>query len=81
MRIDALRAAAVERELGADRVVERGDDGSVLVSVPAGNTTAFRSWVLGLLDHAVIESPPALRLQVIDWLAAVAASDRGTAQR
>jgi predicted DNA-binding transcriptional regulator YafY len=81
VRIDALRAAAVERELGADRVVERGDDGSVLVSVPAGNTTAFRSWVLGLLEHAVVESPPALRQQVIDWLAAVAASDGGSDRR
>ena len=81
VRIDALRAAAVERELGADRVAERGDDGSVLVSVPAGNTTAFRSWVLGLLEHAVVESPPALRQQVIDWLAAVAASDGGMVPR
>lgn len=81
VRIDALRAAAVERELGADRVVERADDGSVLVSVPAGNTTAFRSWVLGLLEHAVVESPPALRRQVIDWLAAVAASDTATVPR
>jgi proteasome accessory factor B len=81
VRIDALRAAAVERELGADRVVERGPDGSVLVSVPAGNTTAFRSWVLGLLEHAVIESPPALRRQVIDWLVAVAASDGATVRR
>jgi proteasome accessory factor B len=53
----------------------------VLVSVPAGNTTAFRSWVLGLLEHAVVESPPALRQQVIDWLAAVAASDGGMVPR
>lgn len=81
VRIDAVRAAAVERELGADRVVERGEDGSVLVSVPAGNATAFRSWVLGLLEHAVVESPPAIRRQVIDWLAAVAASDAGTVRR
>jgi predicted DNA-binding transcriptional regulator YafY len=81
VRIDALRAAAIARELGADRVVERGADGSVLVSVPAGNTTAFRSWVLGLLEHAVVESPPALRRQVVDWLEAIAASDDGTVRR
>jgi predicted DNA-binding transcriptional regulator YafY len=81
VRIDALRSAAVERELGADRVVERNDDGSVLVSVPAGNTIAFRSWVLGLLEHAVVESPPALRRQVIDWLDAVAASDGEAVRR
>ncbi len=72
VRIDALRAAAIERELGAERVVERGGDGSILVSVPAGNLAAFRSWALGLLDHAVIESPPDVRQHVIDWLTAVA---------
>ena len=68
VRIHALRADAIERELGAARVVERSDDGSVLVSVPAGNLPAFRSWVLGLLDHAVVESPPEIRQHVIDWL-------------
>jgi predicted DNA-binding transcriptional regulator YafY len=75
VRIDALRAAAVERELGAERVVTRHDDGSVVVSVPAGNTTAFRSWVLGLLDHAVVEAPPELRAQVVDWLRGVAGGE------
>ena len=81
VRIDALRAAAVERELGADRVVARDTDGSVVVSVPAGNTTAFRSWVLGLLDHAVVESPPALRQQVVDWLETVLTAADGAARR
>ncbi len=76
VRIDAVRAAAVERELGAGRVIGRDDDGSVRVSVPAGNRPAFRSWVLGLLDHAVVESPPDLRRHVVDWLSAVA--DTGT---
>ena len=79
VRIDALRAAAVERELGADRVVGRSGDGSIRVSVPAGNRAAFRSWVLGLLEHAVVESPPELRQHVIDWLSAVA--DAGAVRR
>jgi predicted DNA-binding transcriptional regulator YafY len=81
VRIDTLRAAAVERELGAARVVERGDDGSVLVSVPAGNLPAFRSWVLGLLEHAVVESPPEVRQHLIEWLTDVAAGAAGAAQR
>jgi proteasome accessory factor B len=77
VRIDALRARAVERELGADRVVGRETDGSIRVSVPAGNRAAFRSWVLGLLEHAVVESPPDVRQHIVDWLAAVAdGSDR-----
>ena len=68
VRISALRAGAVERELGSDRVVERLDDASVVVTVPAGNLAAFRSWVLGLLDHAVVESPEDIRQHLIDWL-------------
>ena len=80
VRIDAVRAGAVERELGADRVVERGDDGSVLVSVPAGNLPAFRSWVLGLLDHAVVESPAEIRQHLVDWLLGVAGPAGETAQ-
>jgi predicted DNA-binding transcriptional regulator YafY len=77
VRIDALRAAAIERELGTERVLERGEDGTIVVTVPAGNAAAFRSWVLGLLDHAIVESPPVLRRQVVDWLAAIAESDSG----
>jgi proteasome accessory factor B len=73
VRIDAVRAGAVERELGPERVVERRSDGSVVVTVPAGNLDAFRSWVLGLLDHAVVESPAAVRDHVVDWLRAVIA--------
>jgi proteasome accessory factor B len=81
VRIDALRAAAIERELGADRVVERIDDGSIRVTVPAGNLAAFRSWVLGLLDHAVIESPPELRAHLIEWLRAIVDATPETVRR
>lgn len=70
--IDALRAGAVERELGADRVVARNDAGDIEVLVPATNVDAFRSWVLGLLDHAVVLGPPAVRDHIVEWLRAVA---------
>ena len=46
VQIDALRAAAIEREVGVDRVVDRFADGSIRVRVPASNITAFRSWLL-----------------------------------
>ena len=75
--IDQLRAVSVESELGADRVVERKPDGSIVVSVPAANLAAFRSWVLGLLDHALVVSPPEVRQQLIDWLTAVVGDDTG----
>lgn len=81
--VDALRAGAVERELGAARVIERRDDGSIEVSVPAGNVDAFRSWILGLLDHAIVLAPADARAAVVDWLsniAAVAPTDRPSAE-
>lgn len=81
VRVDSLRSAAIERELGADRVVERFADGSVLVSVPAGNLPAFRSWVLGLLEHAVVESPDEVRQHLIDWVSDVADGASGRALR
>ena len=52
------RAAAVVRELGADRVVDTNPDGDVDVRVPCANREAFRSWVLGLIEHAEVRSPP-----------------------
>lgn len=68
IRVDAVRAAAVERELGVERVESRAPDGSIVVRVPAGNLPAFRSWVLGLLDHAVVLSPDTVRDHIVDWL-------------
>jgi predicted DNA-binding transcriptional regulator YafY len=71
VHIDALRAAAVERELGPERVLERSD-GGIVVRVPASNLPAFRSWVLGLLDHAVVLGPPEVRTEIVAWLRVVA---------
>ena len=71
--VDAARAGAVERELGAARVVERTAGGAVVFEVPCANAGAFRSWVLGLLEHAEVLSPPAARADVVEWLRATAA--------
>ena len=56
------------RELGADRVVETLPNGDVDVRVPCANREAFRSWVLGLLEHAESDHPPTWRADVVDWL-------------
>jgi predicted DNA-binding transcriptional regulator YafY len=69
--IDALQAPAAVRELGEDRVVSRRDDGSVELLVPASNLDAFRSWVLGMLQHAVVLGPPDVRAHVVDWLTSI----------
>lgn len=78
VRVDHLRGAAIERELGSERVVRR-DDRGIVVSVPASNLPAFRSWVLGLLDHAVVLEPADVREHIVTWLTAVAAGDEESA--
>jgi proteasome accessory factor B len=70
--VDGVRAAKVERETGADAVTERRPDGAIVVRVPAGNPDAFRSWVLGLGEHAVVLGPPEVRAAMVTWLSAMA---------
>ena len=70
VRIDATRAGRAERELGADRVAARHADGSIDVSVPCSNHPAFRSWVLGYLEHAEVLDPVSARADVVEWLEA-----------
>jgi predicted DNA-binding transcriptional regulator YafY len=74
VHVDHVRAAAVERELGGERVVRRDGTG-IVVTVPASNLPAFRSWVLGLLDHAVVLEPADVREHIVTWLSAAAAGD------
>ncbi len=71
VRIDASRAEAVRRELGDHRVIERSDDGVVVVDVPCANLPAFRSWVLGHLEHAEVLAPPSVRDDLVAWLESI----------
>jgi predicted DNA-binding transcriptional regulator YafY len=68
VRVDADQAAWVVRELGEAAVVARHPDGAVEVTVTVRNRDAFRSWVLGFLDHAEVLGPPALRDDLVAWL-------------
>jgi predicted DNA-binding transcriptional regulator YafY len=68
VRVDAVRAPAVVRELGADRLVDTNPNGDVDVRVPCANREAFRSWVLGLMEHAEVRSPPDVRADIVEWL-------------
>lgn len=70
VRIDASRAATAARELGDDRVRQRYDDGSIDMAVPCANVPAFRSWVLGYLEHAEVLEPATARDDVIAFLEA-----------
>jgi len=57
---------------GGYGVQKIGADGSIDVEVPCVNRDAFRSWVLGLTNHAVVVEPADLRAEIIDWLQGVA---------
>lgn len=73
VQIDADRAEAVVRDLGPDRVRRRLDDGAVEVAVPCANLPAFRSWLLGHLEHAEVLSPAEVRDDVVAFLEAALA--------
>jgi predicted DNA-binding transcriptional regulator YafY len=75
--IDAPRAGWVVDQLGAEAVSERRPDGAVVVTLPVVNREAFRSWVVDLLDHAEVLSPPELRADMVAWLDAVARGGDG----
>ncbi len=70
--VAASRAALVVDELGDDAVAERRDDGSVVVELQVVNREAFRTWVLGLLEHAEVLAPADLRADLVAWLGAIA---------
>jgi proteasome accessory factor B len=71
VRIDRERARAAVRDLAEERVLWRGDDGSVEVEVPCANLPAFRSWLMGFVEHAEVLEPADVRDHVIGWLEAV----------
>lgn len=68
VRADAIAAASLVEEIGEDQVVETDDDGGVVVEFEVTNPEGFRSWLLGLGEHVVVEAPDLLRAMVVDWL-------------
>jgi proteasome accessory factor B len=73
LAVDADHLDGVLGELGADARVEKDADGRTFVDVSVSNQAAFRSFVLGFLEHAEIVDPPAVRAAMIEWLETVAA--------
>ena len=72
VRIGASHAAIVASEVGDDAIVAHHVDGSIDVEVPCVNRDAFRSWVLGMADHAVVIGPAEVRADLVGWLGAIA---------
>jgi predicted DNA-binding transcriptional regulator YafY len=72
VRVDGVLAARVVHEVGEQRVVEWFGDGSVELALIVTHEPGFLSWVLGLLDHATVLSPPSLVAFVVEHLEAMA---------
>jgi len=58
-------------QVGPESVVERRADGAIVLDVNVTNRSAFRSFVLGFLDHAEVLGPPELRADVVTWMEAM----------
>jgi predicted DNA-binding transcriptional regulator YafY len=71
--VDAAQAGWAAGHVGGHAVEEWRPDGSVVLTVRVTNRDAFRSFVLGFLDHAEVLGPPELRADMVSWLEALAA--------
>lgn len=69
---DSEQVRFVRGSLEGEGSEESGPGGSVVFRFPVRNNAAFRSLVIGFLDHVEVLGPPALRDDMVDWLQAVA---------
>jgi predicted DNA-binding transcriptional regulator YafY len=67
--VDSGQAVWARQALGEPAEVR--PDGSAVFEVGVTNSAAFRSFVLGFLDHAEILGPPPLRRGMVEWLEAL----------
>jgi proteasome accessory factor C len=74
LRVDAVEGPRVAAEVGEAAVLQRHEDGSVLLRLGVSSFDVLRSWVLGLLDHAEIVGPRAARQAMAEWLDATLAA-------
>ncbi len=80
LRIDADLAGWGVDHLGREAVRAHTPDGSVEVALTVTNRDAFRSFVLGFLDHAEVLGPPELRQDLVTWLTDLAGAGAGAAR-
>lgn len=64
--LDALMSARAVGE-----IVERRDDGSVVVRLSVSSVPGLRSWLFGMRDHARVVGPPSVVDEIRSWLRAM----------
>ena len=69
--VDAVYARRVVADVGEAAVVERIEDGGVVVRLPVRNVAGLRSWLFGMLDHARVVGPPPMVASVRSWLTSI----------
>ena len=74
--VDKNRAVGVVAQLGEECVVERKEDGAVVVTMRVVNKEAFRTWVLSLLEHAKVLSPDECVAEMVAWLKEILARSK-----
>ena len=70
--VDPRFAQLVGDDLDRPDPVGTADDGWILLPVEVAHRPAFRSWLLGHLDHVRVEHPADLRAEFVAWLDALA---------
>lgn len=73
VRVDADQAGWAVDHVGQSAVVAQEPGGAVVLELLVTNRDAFRSFVLGFLDHAEVLSPIELRDDIVAWLRSLAA--------
>ena len=68
--VDSEQAVWARQALGDEALRETRPDGSEVFEVTVTSTAAFRSFVLGFLEHAEILAPDELRHDMMEWLGA-----------
>lgn len=77
--VDAELSTLVEQQLASADVVDRRQDGSVVLRLEVTNVDALRTWLFELGEHAVALAPPEVRQAVVGWLEDTAAAPAGKA--
>ena len=69
--VDADHVSGCAMRVGEDALIERRTNGDGVFEVLVSDLAAFRTFVLGFLDHAEVIAPDSVRADIIAWLVAM----------